>query len=1372
MVNIRNINEIISSLIDFYKIAQPNLDTKPGTVARDLLIDGVSNQLALVYDELNKSSSQQSLRFVVGSDLDKYAKNYGIPRFTFTPSSGLALITFSSLPATVSIKAGDLVVAQNGTAFKVLNGQAISPSLANFYKSIATKYQNDLTFVGITDPYAVEVTVQATTPGIQGNISKYTLSRTNIAGASNVTNVQAFSGGNDTEDDASFRNRILNTFSGSSVGTSLGYKNVALATTGVQDAFVVEPGDPLMTRDGTVTTTDSQGNITIVSEGTGGKVDIVILGTDLATGTDSFIYRDLSNNNDPSDIKNAFVLGQIAADAGKTINRKRIDDIKNGTVPAQPVQSITQVTGTGSGANFKPKSVDSLGRVTGNYELVKDESPYKGTPFGFDTFRFISDRITYNEDRIKGQFNGQDAVTFTDVLEISTVQQNVSITNENSTVLTSDRTLIQLLHTPASTVTRVFNVNTGERYTVVNQNPNGTGTNNSSGIIKISGNTLPSQSDVLQVDYNWIVTFDQYHDFDGKKLTQNLRTSTDSIDWGFSNEIKSEIVEFVKNGSGTFLLGSTSLPISSIIAVSSFTQVDATVTTITSGPFTNRLLVTIPNLLVQTDTIDMINWKNTNSELYNTSQADGTFTSTPVVVGVNLLYTTAIILPSDTRAKTGDRVSVSMNATDLFNVTGSTGSFNANNVTIPATNIATGATSILFKVSYIANAQNIISTGITSLPFSRVGNGFVLNNNGGFNNSYVTNLVKKENQTVQLNLSSQLYLEINLSSLDSTIDAMEVISIIRLSDGVELWNQDNVGTIAINTTTNNYQLILSGYHTPVVGDTTLIIYQANDIARFQPYTFTNTVFSKEFNTLQYDNVSNKFLINVHEFISGVTVQFQILETNTDLVLASGSDGALLANANPASALLSSVAVNFNTLVNASLEPLDVTSKRIRILNNANSNNNGVYDITGYNSISNTLTLSNNIAKINANQISVIRVFDGKELWSNAGVVDIPNNQLLIPASPAASPLDKVITLYSTVHNVRQSPTRLSLNLTDQVINTGVLSVVGTTVTKAQDIVFTSSTANVKQNLLAAVKKAMSLNSNVTVPSNTKLVSIAKLERVTTTNSASDEVILTKATYDLVGTTIQDNSFAGENFVNDITLGAYDFVLPSTSKNILNLSEQLSTGDKFRVTFYYSTTNDQENVIFTRNGTLYTNKVFGLIDKVYISSGFGVSQSAKLVIGNFNQPISGARYKAFYDYLAPKPNERIVITTNYNKLISNVTFNVERSRPINADVLVRQAESILVDVTMNIVVATAYLASSNLVKQNVTDKIISTINANGLGTTLEASSLVTAAFSVDGVAGARIINFNKDQSVGQVLRLKAQEDQYFVADTVTINQETV
>src|SRR5208337_5454823 len=106
MVNIRSVNEIIQNLIDFFKLAQPDLDTKPGTVARDLFIEGPAAQLSLLYDELQGVSNKQSLRLSIGTDLDKLGKNYGLIRKQSTPSTGVALLTFSSLNAVININSG------------------------------------------------------------------------------------------------------------------------------------------------------------------------------------------------------------------------------------------------------------------------------------------------------------------------------------------------------------------------------------------------------------------------------------------------------------------------------------------------------------------------------------------------------------------------------------------------------------------------------------------------------------------------------------------------------------------------------------------------------------------------------------------------------------------------------------------------------------------------------------------------------------------------------------------------------------------------------------------------------------------------------------------------------------------------------------------------------------------------------------------------------------------------------------------------------------------------------------------------------------------------------------------------------------------
>jgi uncharacterized phage protein gp47/JayE len=1365
MVTIRSSNEIILSLIDYYRLVQPDLDTSVGSVSRDIFIEGLASQISLLYDEVSGVSSQQSMRLVVGSDLDKLAKNFGIIRKQATPSTGVALLTFSSINSTININRGDIVTASNGFSFSVAAGLSVSPAAINFYRSVASKFRDQLDIAGISDQFAVEVTVAATSSGAVGNIGKFSLNRTAIAGVSNVTNINAFAGGTDQENDTSFRNRVLSAFSGSSVGTALGYLNVALGTTGVSDAAVIEPGDPLMTRDGTVVSIATDGARTILSEGSGGKVDVIILGSNLVQNTDSFIYHDKSNSNDPTSIKNDVVLGQIAADVNKTINRRRIDDIKNGQLPIQPVEEILQVTGSISGSNFQAKSVDEFGIVSGNYELVKDTGVFGGSPFGFDTFHWISNQVSgFNEDRIKGQYNGQDALTFIDVLEISQAQQNVSITNENSTV-TFDRSLIKLLHTPATNVTRVFNVNTGERYIVVDQNFDKTGTFNTSGRIQISGSTLPSPSDTLQVDYSWIVNYDQYSDYDGLKHTTNPRAVSDSVDWGFSSAVRNERILFSLDANGNFFQGTSLLPIGTIISTQKFLEVDGVIQRVTSGVFTNRLSMVISHLSNTTTTVDSITLKNTNVELFKTAQGNGSFSSATEVVGIQVLNITTIILPTDTVAVDGDKVTTILNSTDVFTSVTTSGSSSGNQITIPSSLVDTTANSIVLRTTYITSITDLASTAITTLPMSRTGNGFALSDNNGFGNFSPVNTAHRENQVVQKNLSNQFFVEIGLLVADFSLEATQVVSVIRLSDGLELWNSDNPGTITTGTS-GNYQLIFSGVNTPATGDRALVVYYATDIKRFQPFSFSNALIKSRTDSLQLDVATGKFYLQINKFTPQASnVHFKVIEPNTDTALFTVTDGYLTSSGD-GTAHITSLTVNFSSLA-------DLTHKKIKITNATDPNDSGTYDIVSYDLTSNEITITDVMDKLTADQVSVIRLLDGQEIWNYTGVINAGSNKILIAPTPNISLNDKVYVLFFNFSPLKKSPTRIVGSVTDQVSNTGIINISGTTLSLAQDVVFTAINSGLKLNLSEAIRKALGLASTASIPSNIKIAKLIKLEKVTTVSASNDTVLEVLATYDTYNTILQNNLLYVGEMLSDPTLQSLEFILPATQNNIsdVQVHNLPKLGDKLRATFYFVMRGDQEDLAYTRNGTLYTNKKFALIDKVFVSSGFRSSQSTKFTATSFTQPNLGARYKVTYDYLAPKQNERIVIQYSFNKLISDTTFNIENSRPINADVLVRAAKLLLLDLTINVVIADEFKTSTATVLQNLRDQLNTALTTTSLSSIIDAPTLINVAQAVQGVSRARILFFNKTGQSGSVQKIQAQADEFFAPNNIIINTET-
>jgi len=1078
MVRIRTANEVILGLIDFYRAAQPLMDTKPGSAARDVFVDGLGTQIARLYEELNAVSNLQSLRLSIGSDLDRIAQNFGAVRQRGSKSTGPALLTFQGLDVDIGINQGDIIYTKSGISFSVLNSAVISTVNANAYRATASKYRSDLDYVGISDEYAAEVLVEATSSGIQGNIAKYTLNSTNIPGIHGVTNAFPFGGGRDVEDDATFRNRVFAIFGGANTGTSLGYRNAALTDPSVLDAIVIEAGDPLMTRDGTQVSVAADGTRTIISEGTGGKVDIIIFGTRIQEVVDSYVYQDLSNTGDPTDSDNDYVLGQIEGDESKTVTRKRLENIADEVLPNQPAFNIIEVRGSLSGANFVEKDVDGLGRITGNYELIDDFGVYGGSPWGFDRLHWISDRISdFPEDKTKTLFNGQDPLTFTDLLEVTEIKQDISVVNENSAVDRSNRNYIQLSHSPIKNVTRVFNVTTGERYVVDDQAPDDDGSLNISGRILISGQSLPSVSDTLQVDYTWVFSYDPYFDFDNRTLGTNPRDVQDSIDWGFSNAVRRQRVTLI--AAGSFLTATVTHPISSVVTVNVFSE-HSTDITIAS----QRLAVVVP---VDVTNVVSIVRDSDGAELWNTSRADGSFSAK------------TIYLPTDTVGAFGEDVTIVYNADDVYNAD-TQGNFSGNVISIVPSGVATAGR--IVECTYIANINQLLpSTLLSSLPAIRDGNSF---------DTGATN---------------------------------------------------NVGT--------------------------------------QPTT---------------------------------------------------------------------------------------------------------------------------------------HVFDSEGL---------------------------------IVSNLRQAPSNLGLTISGP-ISSGTITVSGTTITAVFDEVFTVANDGLKHNLSSAIKSFLELSSVSSIPSNIRVARLISFEKVST--SINNDVLSVLHAYDIKGYHLRDNSFVKDECVADATLTATEVTLPSTFDNDDNAPV---VGDKVRVRFYIVTTEDTENVSFSKSGTLYTNNRYALVDTVSISSGFTstASSSATLEITNLNQPITRTRYKSYYDYLAPKANERITIKYNYDRLITDTTFSVEDARPVNADVLVKAAIPILVDVTMYIVVTTSFENTPQIVRQNVQDAITAELNAQALGTTIDSSDLINAAYQVNGVDRARIIFFNKANEAASVLSITAQKNEYIVANNVEIETET-
>lgn len=723
MATFRSLDNLAQAMLDFLRTVQPDLDTKPGTVSRDLFVDLPASEIAKLYIELRNVSNLQSIGSASGGELDKLARNFGLSRKSGSVASGIVVLTVNTLDGSIYIPAGTFITARNGISYKTLSDVQFDSSKLNIYKANASRMRTDLSLAGIVDEFALEATAEATSFGTSGNIGKYGILSQSVAGVSNVTNITSFSGGSGVESDDQFRSRVLSIFTGSNLGTAIGYENALNTDSRVIDVLTVEPGDTLMTRDGTQTSVNSAGETIIISSGTGGKVDIYVQGSSLEDVTESYIYKDLSGKNDPTSSTNDYIIGQRSVNPLLDYQQKRRLLFQEGTLPFQPVESVISITGSNSGPNFVEKYTDVDGTVKGNFELLKDEGSYAGSVFGFDKIHFISTNISLDDESIsKGIYNGQDGFDYTDVSRITSVYESVIISNESSTVSASDRSILTLAHKPVITVDRIINLTTGDRYVVVDQNVDGeVGDLNLTGRIKISGSTLPSTNHILQVSYVWKNEFDENIDYDNLLVDNSIRTVQDSIDWGYANRVVAEEQTILYSATDGYHIISE-LELTKVVNVNQLNEE----TVLKIG---GKLVVASPILSISS-IID-----EDENEVYYTQKSDGSFSGFEITLPTDsLLADSSFASPPDGYVY----CTVKYNSTDLYSPDGyDVGSFSGNTIFLTDDSVTVGSTVF---VDYVSNISSIIdSTPLADLPAIASGNEFIIDS-ANTGNQPITNI--------------------------------------------------------------------------------------------------------------------------------------------------------------------------------------------------------------------------------------------------------------------------------------------------------------------------------------------------------------------------------------------------------------------------------------------------------------------------------------------------------------------------------------------------------------------------------------------------------------------------------------------------------
>jgi hypothetical protein len=280
--------------------------------------------------------------------------------------------------------------------------------------------------------------------------------------------------------------------------------------------------------------------------------------------------------------------------------------------------------------------------------------------------------------------------------------------------------------------------------------------------------------------------------------------------------------------------------------------------------------------------------------------------------------------------------------------------------------------------------------------------------------------------------------------------------------------------------------------------------------------------------------------------------------------------------------------------------------------------------------------------------------------------------------------------------------------------------------------------------------------------------IAKITKITQVDivQATQEIIKTNYIYDVTKYKLKSNIFDDTNIIEDKSLTNYQIRLVSNNLN----SKITSLGQTLEVELYFYIVGDSEILTYNINGSLYSNKMFAIIDNVQTISGFN-KNSTKLNIGSISQPSQGSRFTTNYSYIAPKKNERISITYNYNKAVIDATLAIENNRFTNQDILAKAAEKLIVDITVYIVILQSYISSTNTIKQNVYNAISTASSLTNLAAILDSSDVVNACYSITGIDRVRITHFNLEGVVGNVDSIISKNNQYIAPGIINVNVET-
>ena len=229
-------------IIEKIKEKNPNIDTREGSVFRDILINPLSSILGAYqteHDNFIKKTSITDLTTLSKSDLDAVASNFLVTRNQGAYSSGYIKLYFiEARPLSLPV----------GTLFTAGTYQYQTTSPVN-----VTKFQMEQNVDDYPNYDSGPILVRAVLPGSTYNIPENT--SFSFAGSVDVSPVRiisttAFTGGEASESNTTFFNRLRDSVHNKSLASPYAIKARIMETfPTVKDVAVIGSGHPFMIRD-------------------------------------------------------------------------------------------------------------------------------------------------------------------------------------------------------------------------------------------------------------------------------------------------------------------------------------------------------------------------------------------------------------------------------------------------------------------------------------------------------------------------------------------------------------------------------------------------------------------------------------------------------------------------------------------------------------------------------------------------------------------------------------------------------------------------------------------------------------------------------------------------------------------------------------------------------------------------------------------------------------------------------------------------------------------------------------------------------------------------------------------------------------------